>query len=72
VAGDRAYVLYVLDMAEIPTYQERQRLGRLGPFERELTARVGRGLQLSVGGRRVRLQPPRATRWPFPPGWSEG
>jgi nickel/cobalt transporter (NicO) family protein len=45
VSGDRIYVHYVLDLAEIPTYQERKRMLRPG-FAHEL----GRGLELTLDG----------------------
>ena len=45
VAGDRIYVRYVLDLAEIPTYQA----GRIDP--RAYARRLARGARLSVDGR---------------------
>jgi len=41
VAGDRVYVTYVLDLAEIPTFQERAKVDRLGQaaYGRKLAAR---------------------------------
>jgi nickel/cobalt exporter len=50
VSGDRVYVLYVVDLAEIPTFQLRGRV-------RELAAEIPRGLALTVDGRRVPLRP---------------
>ena len=50
LAGDRVYVRYVLDLAEIPTFQERKRVAR-GGFARSLA----RGLDLRLDGRRVTL-----------------
>jgi nickel/cobalt transporter (NicO) family protein len=51
VAGPRVYVHYVLDLAEIPTFQA----GKIDApgFAR----RIARGAQLTVNGRRVRLVP---------------
>jgi len=51
VAGPRVYVRYVLDLAEIPTFQA----GKIdaGGYAR----RIARGAQLTVNGRRVRLIP---------------
>jgi nickel/cobalt transporter (NicO) family protein len=51
VAGPRVYVHYVLDLAEIPTFQA----GRIDApgFAR----RIARGARLTVDGRRVRLIP---------------
>jgi len=51
VAGPRIYVRYVLDLAEIPTFQA-------GKIDAQLYARrIVRGAQLTVNGRRVRLVP---------------
>jgi nickel/cobalt transporter (NicO) family protein len=49
-SGDRVYVKYVLDLAEIPTYQEGYRVRR-PEFARE----VARGLVLELDGRRAVL-----------------
>jgi nickel/cobalt exporter len=51
VSGDRIYVHYVLDLAEIPTFQERGRARRPG-FARE----IGRRLMLSLDGRPASLR----------------
>lgn len=53
VSGHRLYVRYVLDMAEIPTFQARQ--GGVNPnvYARRLAA----GLHVSLDGRRVALRP---------------
>ena len=51
VAGPRVYVLYVLDLAEIPTFQA-------GKIDAQLYARrIARGAHLTVNGRRVRSDP---------------
>lgn len=50
LAGDRVYVRYVLDLAEIPTYQERSRAAQPG-FARSL----GSKLELRLDGRRAPL-----------------
>jgi ABC-type nickel/cobalt efflux system permease component RcnA len=61
VAGDRLYVRYVLDLAEIPTYQAK-------PIDAAATARrIASGLDVSLAGRRVRLQPV-AHRLAYPSG----
>jgi nickel/cobalt transporter (NicO) family protein len=54
ISGDRAYVRYVLDLAEIPTYQARNEVARAGveSYASDLAARLGRGLVLHVGERR--------------------
>ena len=51
LSGNRVYVHYALDLAEIPTYQEGARFRRTG-IAREL----GKRLQLSIDGERVSLQ----------------
>ncbi|MGH3130372.1 MAG: nickel/cobalt transporter [Gaiellaceae bacterium] len=60
-SGGRLYALYVLDLAEIPTYQERGQVRRLGrqAYARRLATRIAGNLTLSVDGaprtlRRVR------------------
>jgi ABC-type nickel/cobalt efflux system permease component RcnA len=53
VAGHRLYVRYVLDLAEIPTYQARQN----GVDPAVYARRVARGLHITVGGRSVTLRP---------------
>jgi nickel/cobalt exporter len=50
-SGPRLYVLYVLDMAEIPTFQA----GRIDP--QAYARRIARNAELSVDGRRARLMP---------------
>ena len=69
VSGDRAYVLYVLDLAEIPTFQQKGRVESEGRerYARRLVATIGRGLSLRIGARSVRLQPLRHAIG-FPPG----
>jgi ABC-type nickel/cobalt efflux system permease component RcnA len=51
VAGPRIYVRYVLDLAEIPTFQA----GRIDA--NAYARRIARGAQLTVNGRRTRLVP---------------
>jgi ABC-type nickel/cobalt efflux system permease component RcnA len=53
VAGHRLYVRYVLDLAEIPTYQARQQ----GVDPAVYARRLARGLHVALGGRRVQLTP---------------
>jgi nickel/cobalt transporter (NicO) family protein len=53
VAGHRLYVRYVLDMAEIPTYQARQQ----GVVADAYARRLARGLHVSLDGRPVALRP---------------
>ncbi len=67
LSGSRLYVFYVLDMAEIPTFQQRQEIpdrGRLGDV---LAIRIEHGVSLRVDGRLVRLEPLRHALG-FPPG----
>ena len=54
LSGNRAYVLYVLDMAEIPTFQARQ---AGGIDAAAYVRRIGTKLELRVDGRRARLVP---------------
>src|SRR5207237_498789 len=61
VRGDRMYVLYVLDMAEIPTYQA----GRIDPDA--YARRIAANAHLTVDGRAVTLVPVRNALAP-PPG----
>jgi nickel/cobalt transporter (NicO) family protein len=51
VSGNRVYVHYVLDLAEIPTFQERKRVQRPG-FARS----VAQGLRLTLDGRPAQLR----------------
>jgi nickel/cobalt transporter (NicO) family protein len=51
VAGPRVYVRYVLDLAEIPTFQA----GHIDA--RRFARRIARGARLTVNGRPVRLVP---------------
>jgi nickel/cobalt transporter (NicO) family protein len=60
-SGDRLYVLYVLDMAEIPTFQA----GKIDA--RAYARRIARGAELTVDGRPARLRPG-ATALAHPPG----
>jgi hypothetical protein len=66
IAEDAVDVRYVLDLAEIPSFQER-RLTR----EKSLAAKTAtavRGLRLDVDGRRVALSVTRPGRLETPPG----
>src|SRR5437868_5685827 len=63
VAGHRLYVRYVLDMAEIPTYQAQEQGVDAGVYARRIAA----GLHVTLGGRAVRLVPV-AHALAFPPG----
>ena len=63
VAGHRLYVRYVLDMAEIPTYQARQQ----GVDPDVYARRIAAGLHVTLAGRAVRLVPV-GHALAFPPG----
>jgi ABC-type nickel/cobalt efflux system permease component RcnA len=59
LSGDRVYLHYVLDLAEIPTFQARGELSRLGRAEygRRLVERIRAGVRLSVDGAPRSLAP---------------
>jgi ABC-type nickel/cobalt efflux system permease component RcnA len=63
LAGHRLYVRYVLDMAEIPTYQARQQGVNANVYAR----RLADGLHVRLDGRAVRLVPIEHAL-AFPPG----
>src|SRR3954452_21667273 len=74
-----ARIHYVLDQAEVPTFQQRQRLDQDGSGaidtaseERqvldELVGQISSGLRLNVDGRPVALGPARDQTLDFPPG----
>ena len=56
-SGDRLYVLYVLDMAEIPTFRERQTMDSPEEYANATARRIARELQLVVDGERLLLTP---------------
>jgi len=66
ISHDRVEALYVLDQAEVPTFQERG----LSPTEvlARKRADVERGLRIEVNGRAAALRPARAPRIDFPAG----
>ena len=53
VGGDRIYVRYVLDLAEIPTFQDQRR--HVGAAQ--YAGRIAEGVQLRVDGRMAKLVP---------------
>lgn len=69
LSGNRVYVLYVLDMAEIPTFQAQPTVRAEGTtaYAQGLATSIGRGLELSVGGRPIALRLLRHAL-AFPPG----
>jgi ABC-type nickel/cobalt efflux system permease component RcnA len=68
-SGNRLYVLYVLDLAEIPTFQAKPLAGAEGEaaYAARLSRQVGRHLRLTVNGSAARLTPVRHVL-AFPPG----
>jgi nickel/cobalt exporter len=78
ISSGQVEVHYILDQAEIPTFQEAQRFDRDGsgtiegaeraPLLRQKLDEIASGLELSVGGRPLPLSPPRDARLSFPPG----
>ncbi len=68
-SGDRLYVLYVLDQAEIPTFQARPDVEAEGrpAYAERLARTIASRLRLTVDGRRAALVPIRH-RLAFPPG----
>ena len=58
LAANRLYVVYVLDLAEIPTFQARQ---SGGIDSRAYARRIAANLELRVDGEAVRLTPIRST-----------
>jgi ABC-type nickel/cobalt efflux system permease component RcnA len=68
-SGDRVYVLYVLDLAEIPTFLERDRARNAEAYATATAEQIGRGLRLRVGGKPLALEPIRRAI-AFPPGVS--
>lgn len=53
--GDRISVLYVVDYAEIPAFQERQRMADDGGYRARQVVDLSDGLQLQVDGHRLPL-----------------
>ena len=53
ISGDRAYVHYVLDLAEIPTFQARDDVAALGrvAYARRLEQEIRSGLEVAIDGR---------------------
>ncbi len=68
-SGDRLYVLYVLDMAEIPTFQAKPEVDAKGEasYGASLANRLARRVEATVGGRRVPLRAVKHVL-AFPPG----
>jgi nickel/cobalt exporter len=68
-SGDRLYVLYVLDLAEIPTFQAKPQVRAEGEaaYASRLTREIARHVELVVDGRRAVLTPLRHVL-AFPPG----
>jgi nickel/cobalt exporter len=58
VSGNRVYVLYILDLAEIPTFQDRQKVQREAKarYGAALAERLRTGLSLRLDGRPAALR----------------
>ena len=56
LTGDRAQVLYVLDLAEIPAFQEKQRIADDSTYLGRQVGTLSRGVSLAVDGKAVALQ----------------
>jgi ABC-type nickel/cobalt efflux system permease component RcnA len=58
-SGNRLYVLYVLDLAEIPTFQAKPEVAAEGEtrYATRLSRTIARRLELTVNGRRSTLTP---------------
>ena len=66
-SGDRVYVLYVVDMAEISAFRERQSIRDPDAWAAAQAKRTARELELRIGGSAVTLTPVRQVV-AFPPG----
>src|SRR3954447_13675263 len=66
ISSDRIAVHYILDQAEIPTFQERG-LGTARVLQRK-QAEIARGLRLTVDGLHIPLAVQPGARISFPPG----
>ncbi len=68
-SGDRLYVLYVLDMAEIPTFQAKPDVDARGEaaYGTALAASLAKHVAATIGGRPVALRPVKHVL-AFPPG----
>jgi hypothetical protein len=57
LSGDRAFVVYVLDLAEIPTFQSRSAVETRGRarYAAGLEARIKAALDVAIDGRRRTL-----------------
>ena len=68
-SGNRVYVLYVLDMAEIPTFEARSAVRAQGAplYAASTAAAIARRLELTVDGKPQPLRPLRHVL-AFPPG----
>jgi ABC-type nickel/cobalt efflux system permease component RcnA len=56
-SGNRVYVLYVLDMAEIPTFRARQTMTSLGAYASSTSRDIAGELELAADGKRLPLTP---------------
>jgi nickel/cobalt transporter (NicO) family protein len=80
ISEGRAELHYILDQAEIPTFQEKEKYDTNGdgevdgaeraPLLRQKLGEIAPGLELTVDGRPVGLSAPRHATLSFPPGQS--
>ena len=78
ISADRVEIHYILDQAEIPTFQEAQRFDSDGsgaidgaerePLLRQKLGEIAPALELTVDGRQAPLSPSRNATISFPPG----
>jgi len=66
-SGDRVYVVYVLDLAEIPTFRERKGITNEDAYAAATAQRIAQGAELTIAGKRVALEVVEQ-RIAFPPG----
>lgn len=66
-SGDRVYVLYVLDLAEIPTFRDRAQSRDAEAYAAATARTIAQGLKLTVDGTPLVLEPVRQAI-AFPPG----
>ncbi len=59
--SDAVVLRYVIDMAEIPAFQERRKLRNEAVYARRTALRIAAGLRLSIDSKLVALTPVRQT-----------
>lgn len=66
-SGDRVYVVYVLDLAEIPSFRERKGIASEDAYAAATARRIAKGAELTIDGKRVALEVVEQ-QIAFPPG----